>query len=219
MTTPTEPQGLALRIAEDIRLSVVAGEIRAGQRLSEAKLCTQLEVSRNTLREAFRILVAEGLLIHEPNKGVSVTVPTMATVIDIYRVRRLLECQALRQAYAGHPASSRIHQAVQRAQEAQARQDWPSVGTANMAFHKAIVELADSPRLNLLFERILAELRLAFGLLQSPELLHAPYVSMNQRILALYDAGDMAAAAQELDSYLSHSERVLLAHLGELQTR
>jgi DNA-binding GntR family transcriptional regulator len=83
-----------------------------------------------------------------------------------------------------------------------------------MAFHMAIVELADSERLNHLFASVLAELRLAFGLLRDPELLHAPYVDMNATLLALVEAGDFAKAAAALDDYLVQSERIVLAVYG-----
>lgn len=74
-----------------------------------------------------------------------------------------------------------------------------------------MVELADSERLNLLFESVLAELRLAFGLLRDPEFLHAPYVDMNRNILELTEAGEFARGAAALNDYLVHSERIVLA--------
>src|SRR5690606_32609142 len=89
--------------------------------------------------------------------------------------------------------------------------DWPGVGTANMAFHMAIVELADSERLNVMFSHILAELRLAFGLLNDPEFLHAPYVDMNLKLLETFEAGKTQECAQAMNDYLVHSERIILA--------
>ncbi|KAG1529996.1 hypothetical protein G6F50_017615 [Rhizopus delemar] len=80
-----------------------------------------------------------------------------------------------------------------------------------MAFHMAIVELADSERLNAMFSLLLAELRLVFGLLQDPEFLHAPYAEMNKRILELDDAGEYQKAADALKDYLAQSERIVLA--------
>ncbi len=75
----------------------------------------------------------------------------------------------------------------------------------------AIVELADSERLNQLFASVLAELRLAFGLLNDAEFLHAPYVEMNVKIVELFEAGRLQEAAAALNDYLVHSERIVLA--------
>ena len=211
MSAPTDSQNLTERITDDIRHKLVNGEFVPGQRLSEASLSEALAISRNTLREVFRILTKEGLLVHEPNKGVSVAVPSMASIIDIYRVRRMIECQALAQAYPMHPARNAMREAVEDALRHREREEWEGVGTANMAFHKAIVELADSERLNEMFSHLLAELRLAFGLLRDPHFLHAPYIEMNQRIFKIFDDGKPAEAATALNDYLVHSERIILA--------
>ncbi len=211
MTSSPDTKNLTERVAELIRQKIVHGEFSPGQRLSEAALSESLQISRNTLREIFRLLTKEGLLKHEPNRGVSVAIPSIAAIIDIYRVRRLIECQALRQAYPRHPAGKRLHNAVEVAGQCRDRGDWVGVGTANMDFHMAIVELADSERLNEMFSRLLAELRLAFGMLQDPEFLHAPYVDMNGHILQLFEAGKLDEAAAALHDYLAQSERIVLA--------
>ncbi len=212
MTSPADvPQNLTDRVSEQIRRKLVDGELTPGQRLSEAALSESLEISRNTLREAFRLLTKEGLLKHEPNRGVSVAIPSIAAIIDIYRVRRLIECQALAQAYPRHPARKRLREAVDKALRCRGEGDWRGVGTANMEFHQAIVELADSERLNEMFSHLLAELRLAFGLLNDPEFLHAPYVDSNVKIVELFEAGKPQEAAAALGDYLVHSERIVLA--------
>ncbi len=205
------PPSLNERTAELIRQKIVKGEFAPGQRLSEAALSESLAISRNTLREVFRLLTKEGLIKHEPNRGVSVAIPSIASIIDIYRVRRLIECQALAQAYPRHPARAHLREAVDTALRCRDAADWQGVGTANMEFHMAIVELADSERLNMMFMHILAELRLAFGLLNDPEFLHAPYVDMNVKIVDLFEAGQSAQAATALNEYLVHSERIVLA--------
>ena len=51
---------------------LIAGELRPGERLSETALAKEFDVSRNTLREAFRVLGEQGLVTHIPHRGVSV---------------------------------------------------------------------------------------------------------------------------------------------------
>ena len=210
-TTRTTATSLTDTVANTGRQMLIQGELRAGQRLSEAALSQQLDISRNTLREVFRILIKEGLLHHEPNRGVSVVVPSIADIIDIYRVRRLIECQSLEKAWPLHPAHKRMRDAVASAQQARDAKNWRSVGSANMAFHAAIVGLSDSERLSAMFEDLAAELRLAFGMLDDPEYLHAPYVDLNARLLQMFMEGQTAAAARELETYLVQSERMVLA--------
>jgi DNA-binding GntR family transcriptional regulator len=211
MTTAPAALTLSERTAEQLRGQITQGAYAPGQRLSEQALSESLGISRNTLREVFRMLAKDGLVKHSPNRGVFVAVPSIASIIDIYRVRRLIECQALAQAYPRHPAKKKMRLAVEAALKARHALDWVGVGTANMAFHSAIVQLADSERLDQLFAPVLAELRLAFGLLRDPEFLHAPYVDMNVTILELAEAGEFAQAATALNEYLAHSERIVLA--------
>lgn len=210
-SSPANSANLAESVAAALRQRLIVAEIKAGQHLSEAQLCQQLNVSRNTLREAFRILMKEGLLRHAPNRGVSVVEPSMADIIDIYRVRRCVECQALAQAWPLHPAHAAMQSAVDAAVAARAAQDWLAVGSANMQFHAAIVALADSVRLSVMFQDIAAELRLAFGMLDNLQYLHAPFVEQNQQLLALFEQNQMQQAAQMLENYLVQSERMLLA--------
>ena len=211
MTQDITSLTLAERLAQRIRNKLIAGELRPGQRLSEEALSTRLDVSRNSLREAFRLLTKDGLLRHEPNRGVFVATPSMASIIDIYRVRRLVECKALSQSYPNHPAVARMCEAVDVAKECRSNQDWMGIGSANMVFHAAIVDLADSVRLSEFYARVAAELRLSFGLLDDPELLHVPYVDQNAAILALLLEGKPAEAASALEAYLMLSERTVLA--------
>ncbi|MBP1126180.1 MULTISPECIES: GntR family transcriptional regulator [Pseudomonas] len=208
---PTLPRTLGESITQEIRRMLVEGELVPGQRLSEAALAETLDISRNTLREAFRVLTREGLLKHEPNRGVTVAAPDMASIIDIYRVRRFIECKAIAQGYPQHPGALHMQQAVEAGARAREAKDWVAVGTANMAFHTAIVELADSPRLLVFYGQISAELRLAFGLLNDPQFLHLPFLDMNASILRCVEEGRAGDAVVMLEGYLVQSERTVLA--------
>ncbi|MEQ5227381.1 GntR family transcriptional regulator [Proteus cibi] len=211
MQKKTSPQILSQKVANVIRQKITIGELPPGERLSETALSETLEISRNTLREVFRVLTQEGLLTYKPNRGVFVSVPDMASIMDIYRVRRLIECDALRHSYPMHPAIARMQNSVNQAKIFQEQQDWNGVGTCNMHFHTAIVELSDSPRLFKQYQLILAELRLAFGLLNDPQLLHAPYIEKNEQILTLLMDGKAQEAATAMEDYLEISERTVLA--------
>ena len=216
MSTPIPAAGLTQTVAEKLRDQITEGRLLPGDRLSEAKLAADLEISRNTLREVFRMLTRDGLLRYELNRGVFVAEPSMATILDVYRIRRLIEVPALAGAHASQTGISAMRRAFEAGQAAADQQDWRRVGSANMEFHAAIVSLAESPRLTEFFHRLSAELRLAFGLLNSPEHLHSPYVARNRQILELAEAGDCAQAAQALSAYLDLSERNVLVSFAGL---
>lgn len=201
----------AERVAAILRDRIIEGLFPPGTRLSEESIGAALGVSRNTLREAFRLLSHERLLVHELNRGVFVRELTTNDVVDLYRFRRLLECAALRQSVEPPAAAlADLRGAVASGEHAAREQRWTDVGTANMRFHQAIVELADSPRLDEIMRQALAELRLVFHVMANPGAFHEPYLTRNREILKMVESGDMQNAAILLDKYLADAERQLL---------
>ena len=200
-----------------LRRRIIDGEFAPGTRLSEISLAERLGVSRNTLREAFRVLAEQGLIEHVPHRGVSVASPTVADVVDIYRARRYVEPAALAAGSPLHPAVTAMRAAVEQSETSLEARDWRTVGTANMAFHDAIVALADSPRLERLFRDIAAELRLAFLEIDNPEALHAPFVTRNRSLLETFLEQGGPAAAEELRDYLILSEQTVLGAFTRLR--
>lgn len=209
--TSEPPQTLAENIAVRIREQVISGKLTPGSHLSELTLSEELQVSRNTLREVFRLLTKEGLLRHAANRGVFVVTPSMSTIVDIYRIRRFIEIPAIAQAHPRHPAVKKMRVSVEAAHKCREVDDWLGVGSADIGFHTAIVELADSPRLAGFYTQVSLELRLVFGLLQDPEFLHAPFIDQNREIVTQLENGNSATAAEMLEAYLVQAERFILA--------
>src|SRR4051794_31697781 len=85
----------AQRVAEILRERILRGELPSGTSFREQRLTAAFGVSRHTVREAFQILVAERLVVHEPHRGIFVRRLTAADVRDIYTFRRLVESAAL----------------------------------------------------------------------------------------------------------------------------
>jgi DNA-binding GntR family transcriptional regulator len=201
----------AERVAGVLRRRITEGDLPPGARLSEEHLVAALRVSRNTLREAFRLLTHEGLLVHQLHRGVFVPELDEADLVDLYRLRRTVECEVVRTLVDPAPARLEPLRAQVAAGEAAAeRGDWVAVGTANMHFHRALVALAGSRRLDEVTARLLAELRLAFHAAASPRRLHQPYVGRNRALLELLEAGETERAAKELEEYLHDSQAELL---------
>ena len=88
--------GLREQVAERLRMAIVTGHFKPGERLIERELCDMMGVSRTSLREALRELQADGLITLKPNKGMSVSVLGKDTARSIYEVRRMLEGLAAR---------------------------------------------------------------------------------------------------------------------------
>ncbi|MGP3950012.1 GntR family transcriptional regulator [Streptomyces sp. 7N604] len=200
----------AERVADILRSRIAEGFFPPGTRLSEDSIGGALGVSRNTLREAFRLLTHERLLVHQLNRGVFVRVLAVEDVADIYQVRRLVECAVIRG--LGEPpfTLSGLEAAVAAGERSARERAWKGVSTANIHFHRELVALGGSPRTDELMRSVLAELRLAFHVVDDPRRLHEPYLPRNREILAALQARDSTGAEALLTSYLDDSYQELV---------
>lgn len=215
------------RVADVLRTRITEGSLSPGTRLSEEDIGSALGVSRNTLREAFRLLGHERLLVHEFNRGVFVRKLTVEDVRDLYQMRRIIECGAVHRAAerfrapTDRPDADRsarwssliapIRRAVEEGEAHAGRGQWVEVGTANMHFHQAVSALAQSPRVDEAVGHLLAELRLVFHVMVVPQAFHESYLPDNRAILELLAAQEFAAAETALATYLDTAEAQLVA--------
>lgn len=132
--------------AEMLREQIFAGELAPGSFLDEAALCERLAVSRTPLREALKVLAAEGLLRHEPRRGCFVAEITARDLQEIFPVIALLEGRAVyeateRAAAADIAALEVLHQRLREHAEAGRITEYYE---ANYAIHEAFITLADN---------------------------------------------------------------------------
>lgn len=204
----------AQKVANMLRTQVLRGEIAPGQRLSEEALGGALGVSRNTLREAFRLLTHDRLLVHEHSRGVFVRIPTAEDVQDLYRARRIIECGALRRwADASEEDRQAVRDAVDFAIKGAEKDNWPDVGTGNIRFHQAITRLAGSERLSEDADRLYAEVRLAFRVVKETRKFYERYLVWNRKIVELLNKNQLAEAETLLYDYFQVAEQDLVTHL------
>ena len=91
-----ERESVTEKVAAVLRSQIVSGALKPGTRLIESQLAEQLGVSRAPLREAFRILEPEGLLVLAPSGGTFVAEISEDDLREIYMVRSVLEGLAMR---------------------------------------------------------------------------------------------------------------------------
>lgn len=210
------PESSVQRVARHLRSHLIEGDLKPGMRLSEEALSAALSVSRSTLREAFRILTFEGLLVHEMNRGVFVRQLTSDDVASNYQFRIMLESAAARDTSTHTPKRvQKVRQAVAEARAAAEMEDWKEVGSANIHFHREIAALAGIDRLDVLMNQLLAEMRLAQHVMRSTRDYHAPYLADNERICVLIESGRGAAAAETITEYLTRACAQLVRAVSE----
>ncbi|MEJ6550830.1 GntR family transcriptional regulator [Corynebacterium sp. USCH3] len=187
--------------AQRLRLAVSAGEFAPGQKLSEVTVAARLGVSRNTLRESYAMLIADGVLVRIPHRGVFIASPDATEVQNLFRARAVVEPGAL--LWGTATDVSALDRIVAAAETDLAAGDLAATATANQEFHRAVVATAGSDLLNEEMERLLARMRLVFLQAERHDPgFHGEFVPVNRRIVTLLQAGDRPEAASVLRASL-----------------
>ena len=146
------------------------GRVAPGTPLREAQLAERFGVSRHTLREAIRGLVHEGLARHERNRGAVVVQLDDGDAHDLYTVRHVLEPTAVSALpRAPDSAFDAVRRSFDDLEQAVGSTVWSQVVIADIAFHRSIVGLYESPRLLRCFAAIESELAYFLSLIRMRE--------------------------------------------------
>ncbi len=81
-----------------LQTAIVKGELAPGEKIGEVELCERFNLTRGPLREALGRLESRGLLVRRPHAGVKVVSVSAAELIELYRIREVMEGLAARQA-------------------------------------------------------------------------------------------------------------------------
>ena len=132
------------RVAEGIRELITRGALGPGVHLGQADLATRFKASRVPIREALKLLVSEGLIQHDVNRGFFVASMSQDDAVQLYRVRHLLEHELLSK--VKWPTAPQLDALRAEAQELDRllaegkRSEWAN---RHRDFHRAIFELSD----------------------------------------------------------------------------
>jgi DNA-binding GntR family transcriptional regulator len=145
----------------ELRAAIVEGRYAPGQRLVEHRVAAELGLSRTPVREALRMLEAEGLVVSERNRGAMVRPLSPTEVEDLYGLRIRLECYAVELATerATEPELGSLVEAADAFGAIAGSVDVTSVDAirrlheANRAFHDVILEAARHRRLTTMLAR------------------------------------------------------------------
>jgi DNA-binding GntR family transcriptional regulator len=199
----------AEQVASLVRDRILRGEIKPGTSLREVVMAEAIGVSRNTLREALRILIQEGLVRHTVHRGITVTELSLESIGDIYRLRRVLEVSAAETGRLSDSGLDAIAAAVERLQRAAEEKDWAAVVEADMRFHGALVSLLGSERLDTFFWNVLSELRLGLVALDRASGDARRMSGEHRKFFRLLKAGKRKECARALRKHLEVAERLV----------
>jgi len=147
MTDFQRPKTAQEAVLQEIRLRMLDGRLQPGQAIRPDAIGSELGVSAVPVREALRILEGEGHVHNRPHKGYVITELDFDDLNEIYRIRGLLENEAVRQAIPKLPAEtvSTLRSIV--GQMGEVGDDVTGLTAINRRFHFTLFEAAEMPHL------------------------------------------------------------------------
>jgi DNA-binding GntR family transcriptional regulator len=211
MTTPRGVLSTREQITDRLREDVFSGKLPAGERVSEAALAERFGVSRGPVREALSLLTSEGLFVSKPNCGVTVAPPAPEAIRElVLPVRKTIEVYALRHVFdALTPADFRYWDDVLFQMERACKlKEWQQLPQLDVAFHRYLLERADSPDLLAIWQTIVSRMRAHFwdtvrAHSERDDLtrLHAHHAEL----LAAFRKGPKGAAVKALERHIDEN--------------
>ena len=200
------------RIAQELRRAMFEGELESGTPLREVALADSLGVSRPTVREALSVLVADGLAVREPNRGVAVASPDPDSIRDVCRAR-------------AHPGGVGVQAGPDVVPELlggdgptahacpfqhRAGGSYQELNERHLDFHVSLVGLTGSERLVHMAEALVVELKLALAQVDRIRRNAHDQADSHTHLVQLLERGDVDAASAYLGQHLADAEKSLL---------
>ncbi len=219
--TQINRESVADQVATLLRQRILEGEFRPGTQLQELPLASSLGVSRNTMREAIRILSLEGLLRRSLHRGAAVSQLSLRDVQEIYQLRRMLELPAVLAARRPDPdLLQEIHNAVDQYELAARDRNWPRAVSHDLHFHSLLIRFHGNQRLESFYKNTLGELRVGMVLVDRSHDNPGALIPVHQKMCQLLSAGKLKQCARVLEQHLEDSEsrltRIMHAHAAQV---
>ncbi len=156
----------AEQVAEALRTAILDGQLLPGDPLREVPLAEELGVSRNSIREAVRILEGQYLVRYAMNRGTVVAEFSDAEIDDLFAAREVLELAGLRALHADGPKdrAAYLEPFVRAIEDADREGDLAAAAAADEAFHVALVARTENDHVMRWYLGLRHELRLALTL-------------------------------------------------------
>lgn len=200
-----------------VKEQLVSRHFESEERLSLQSLAGALGVSRSPVHQALTRLASEGLVTVRPRRGYYVTPLTVDKIDQAYEVRLALELRAAEHAVGRLTPSqlAELHRladaAVPTGSDADAKERYIA---ANIEFHEYIIDLAGNGLMLDLYRQLSINMMMR-RILSGRSVEIAELTAEHGRILAAFDAGDLAAAQDALRAHVESGKRIAAAAIAD----
>ncbi|MEY8840780.1 GntR family transcriptional regulator [Cribrihabitans sp. XS_ASV171] len=209
-------KNLTEHTVQRLRDMILSGELSAGTHLQERAFAERLGVSRTPVREAISRLINEGLVTRQTRGAPTVSRISVSEVVEILHVRRLLECEAARQAANVHSPAEDWLRFKAKIQDFLANERPDRVEHANFDFdfHMHIAKTAGSKLLSEMIKGLKMKTRI-FDQGEIPSRFE-PGAREHLAIIDAILARDPEAAEQAMRRHIENAREAILSHIHRL---
>jgi DNA-binding GntR family transcriptional regulator len=196
--------GTAEQVAQGLSAMIMSGEIEAGAPIRESVIASEMGISRNTVREAVRILENGGLVQRRLHHGAVVIEPSLQQVDELYDARLALEVAAVRSDYSDSRMAD-LQQALTELKLVASRGVATEIVAQDVKFHGAVIGLLGNSRIDQFYKAMATELQFYLTVLSfaDREFEHPEQVIReHQPIVDACAARDRGRAAQLIEEHI-----------------
>jgi DNA-binding GntR family transcriptional regulator len=190
------------RVAAFIRNAIRDGVLKNNNKIDELALAQQLSVSKTPVREALRLLEAQGLVEIVPRRGVFVREFDSSTFVDVANLRAVLEGLAVRLTMKNADQSQWIAQLRRSTNDMRKSRGGVSLNELHSEFHRILTQASGNSLLNEAISRLQAQFATFINVIH--ELYDDPAVMADEHegVIDVIVAGDVAAAGALVEQHV-----------------
>ncbi|SDT32967.1 GntR family transcriptional regulator [Microterricola viridarii] len=212
MTGVPHSEGESARVTRILREEIIGGARGPGSRLVEREIAAALGVSRVPVREALRVLLAEGLVSPRPNSWMTVRQFSERDIEELFEMRAAIDSLAFALAARNASASelARLALALSDESKSAANGDAAASRAGSAAFHEIVIEISGNSLLAEIWRTLSGRMRWLLGQHDHPIEMHEEHA----RLYAALASHDEEAAAALALAHLETSRRAFERHLA-----
>ena len=210
-----EVKSLMAIVLDDLRRRILTGDFKPGQKINESEIAARLGISRSPIREAFRVLEREGLIITLPRKGSYITEISPQDVEELFELRELLECHAIDTIRKKTIKSPEDMDKQIEEVERDLRKE-PDTFTVISGFHYNLVELSQSYRLIELYKILAMPLKRYQLIYLSKRGQRDISLEHHQEIVDILKTGNYSETKRLLRRHIRYVENVVKKQIKEI---
>jgi len=148
-------------IADILRENIISGNINPGEKVNEYQVAKLLNISRPPIREAFRLLAAEGLITLVPRKGAFISKMSSQEVKEIYEMKSMMESFAVRLAISilEEKELSELDSILKVMEQKIKENNFKQIQKLNIEFHRKMIGMSKNQKLIRFYESIVLPIR------------------------------------------------------------